>query len=200
MRYTSNASYVSSIQPNDQAPSRIQPASKAQSRYQPATGATAEPQKPNLNPPDLQSNLPQSNLQPAASSHPSATILQGLHDEADIDISAEEMHAFLQELEEETKLVVRKKRRLNANEKVKLRSAVANVDQESLHAAIVDSISSMLHISGIEERRSLWDHIKSSEWLRNVSDHFLSEYIRLHQECNKGADKYALFYLKWKNI
>ncbi len=65
------------------------------------------------------------------------------------------MHAFLQELEEETKVVVRKKRRLNANEKVKLRSAVAklNVDQESLHAAIVDSISSMLHISGIEERR-----------------------------------------------
>ncbi len=38
----------------------------------------------------------------------------------------------------------------------------------------------MLHISGIEERRLLWDHIKSSEWLRNVCDHFLSEYIRLH--------------------
>ena len=51
-----------SLQPNAQAPSRIQPASKAQSRYQPATGATAEPQKPNLNPPDPQSNLPQSNL------------------------------------------------------------------------------------------------------------------------------------------
>ncbi len=59
-----------SLQPNAQAPSRIQPATKAKSRCQPATGATAEPQKPNLNPPDPQSNLPQSNLQPAASQSP----------------------------------------------------------------------------------------------------------------------------------
>ncbi len=72
------------------------------------------------------------------------------------------MHAFLQELEEETKVVVREKRRLNANEKVKLRSAVANVDQESLHAAIVDSISSMLHIYQALKRGDYYETISKA--------------------------------------
>ena len=29
--------------------------------------------------------------------------------------------------------------------------------------------------------------------------HLLSEYSRLHQECEKGADKYARFYVRWYN-
>ena len=179
-----------SLEPNLAAEPRTRQPAEPQTRY------LAEPQ------PNLAAEPLSSNLQPAAAgaqaSFQSATIVQELHDE-DLPITTEEMDALLQELNEveTTKAVVSKKRRLNASEKMKMRSAVADVDQRDLHSAIVDSVSGMVHISGIEERQLFWEHVKSSECLRKMCNHFFSEYIRLHKECDKGADKYAIFYLKW---
>lgn len=183
-------------------PKSLQPDAVAQSNLQLATGAQPNLQIAAKAQPRLQAAAdPQPNLQPAAGAQPSllsVTILQELHDEADIAISAEEMDAFLQELDEdEAKVVVKKKRRLNASEKTKLWSVVADVDRKSLHAAIVESISGMVHISAIEERRLFWEHTKTSECFTKVCNHFVSEYIRLHKQCDKGADKYAVFYLNW---
>lgn len=185
----------------------LQPAAEAQSSVHPP-GAQLNLQEAQTSlgaQPNLAAEPKSSTLQLAAAggqaSFQSASILQELHDdEADLHISTEEMDALLQELNEEettTKAVVSKKRRLNASEKMKIRSAVASVDQNDLQSAIVDSVSGMVHISSIEDRQLFWKHVKSSECLGSMCNHFFSEYVRLHKECDKGADKYALFYLKW---
>jgi hypothetical protein len=112
-------------------------------------------------------------------------------------ITEEEMQLLMKEIEEEAQATVLKKRRLKASEKVKLRSAVGNIDKENLHVTIADKIESMVHISGIEGRRLLWENFKTSEWMSKVCNHFLSEYVSMHMECDKGADRFAMLYLTW---
>lgn len=55
----------------------------------------------------------------------------------------------------------------------------------------------MVHIKGVEERRKFWEHCKTSDCISRTCDHFLAEYIKLYKQCDKGCDKYAVFYLTW---
>ncbi len=112
------------------------------------------------------------------------------------ELSLSEIIAF--ELQDEEP-VPTKKRRLKATEKTKLRSAIAtDVDKRMLCASIVNKVSSMVHIRGIDERNTFWEHCKTSvNFLSEMCSYFLAEYIKLHKQCDRGADKYALFSLTW---
>ena len=90
-----------------------------------------------------------------------------------------------------------KKRKLKKSEKSEVLSVIANVNRETLYASIVSKISGMVHIAKIDERRQLWEHCIAGEHFRQMCDHFLCQYIKLYRDCNKGADKYAVFYLTY---
>lgn len=120
-------------------------------------------------------------------------------DEPATSISAEELQQFIaEELQDDhDEKVVNKKRRLKAKEKTELRSALAKVDRTTLRSAIVSKISTMVHINKIEERRMFWEHCQTCDDFNEACDHFVTEYIKFHKQCDTGSDKYAIFYLTY---
>ena len=102
--------------------------------------------------------------------------------------------------EKESQIKKKKSTSLNARVKNDMRSVIADTNKNSFCEIIVAKISSSVHVSHIEDRRMFWEHCKTSgkEFLQEACDHFLKEYLKFHKQCDRGSDKYAIFYLTWQ--
>ena len=96
-----------------------------------------------------------------------------------------------------TRITKKKKRILKKIEKETISSAIVNLEDAELIAAILYEVDHAAHISVFPERAQLWEKLKVSDLMVMLCKCLKKVYLSIYTDCGTGSDKYARFQFKW---